>query len=173
LRLNRAMPELIEIAQSALNHKRHKIAIVVAALIEDDRGRLLMVQEAKPECYGLWNQPAGHLDANESIVEALIREVKEETGYVNIRIDSIAGIHHFVDESILRINFKVSLLDQSKGPLADDVLEARWFSREEIEELRCAGQLRNRRTEIAIRDWLEGKSYSIELLQTHLSRMLE
>jgi 8-oxo-dGTP diphosphatase len=58
----------------------HKITLVVAALIADPEQRILMVREAQPDCYGLWNQPAGHVDAGESITDALLREVKEENG---------------------------------------------------------------------------------------------
>uniref|UniRef100_A0A672RFI1 Nudix hydrolase domain-containing protein n=1 Tax=Sinocyclocheilus grahami TaxID=75366 RepID=A0A672RFI1_SINGR len=41
---------------------------------------VLMVQEAKRECYGRWYLPAGRMEERESIVEALQREVKEEAG---------------------------------------------------------------------------------------------
>lgn len=40
-----------------------------------------MVQEAKRDCYGRWYLPAGRMEADESIHEALRREVKEEAGF--------------------------------------------------------------------------------------------
>ncbi|NXD72312.1 NUD18 phosphatase, partial [Eolophus roseicapillus] len=42
--------------------------------------RVLLVQEAKPECHGKWYLPAGRMEPGESIVAAMRREVKEETG---------------------------------------------------------------------------------------------
>lgn len=39
-----------------------------------------MMQEAKRECYGMWYLPAGRMEPKETIVEAMKREVEEETG---------------------------------------------------------------------------------------------
>lgn len=39
-----------------------------------------MMQEAKLECHGMWYLPAGRMEPGETIVEAMQREVKEETG---------------------------------------------------------------------------------------------
>jgi 8-oxo-dGTP diphosphatase len=150
-----------------MNPNAHKVVLVVAALIEDERNRLLMVREAQPEFYGLWNQPAGHVEANESITDAFLREVKEETGY-DIRIDGIASIHHFVEAAVLRINFRASLLEGEPGPLAEDILETGWFTREEVKHMIHRGQLRSKRTELLIREWLEGSGEDGDLVKTIL-----
>jgi phosphatase NudJ len=150
----------------AKHFQQYKARLVVAAIIEDSQKRLLMVREAQTEHYGLWNQPAGHVDGGESIADALLREVREETGYRNVRIDGISRVYYFVDEAILRINFRASLIDEETGPLADDVLEARWFTSDELAELKCGGKLRNSRTELTIQDWLNGESFSADLIQT-------
>lgn len=57
--------------------QRWKPAVTVAAVIEQD-GRFLLVEEQTPEGLRL-NQPAGHLDPGESLLEAVVREVLEET----------------------------------------------------------------------------------------------
>ena len=59
--------------------------IIVGGVLEKD-GKYLLVQEAQEKCYGKWNLPAGHLDPNETIIEAAKREIKEET---NLNIDVI------------------------------------------------------------------------------------
>lgn len=55
-------------------------SVTVAAVIEQD-GRFLLVEEETPEGVRL-NQPAGHLDPGESLLEAVVREVLEETACV-------------------------------------------------------------------------------------------
>ena len=148
----------------------YKITPIVAAIIEDDQNRILMVREAEPEHYGLWNQPAGHVDPGESIADALRREVREETGYAHIRIDGLSRIYYFIDDQALRMNFRATVLDDETVPLAEDVLEARWFTRIEVEELMRQRRLRSHRTELAVRDWIEGDRGAAELVQTVAGR---
>ena len=53
--------------------------MTVAALIENE-GRFLMVQE-RISGKSVYNQPAGHLEDNETLVDAVIRETREETAW--------------------------------------------------------------------------------------------
>ncbi|KAM6341709.1 8-oxo-dGDP phosphatase NUDT18 [Podargus strigoides] len=53
---------------------------VVLAVLFNEEDAVLLVQEAKPECRGEWYLPAGRMEPGESIVAAMRREVKEETG---------------------------------------------------------------------------------------------
>ncbi|WP_428634626.1 NUDIX domain-containing protein, partial [Sedimenticola sp.] len=50
----------------------------VASIVEDD-GRFLMVEEMTRDGKTVFNQPAGHLEEAESLLEAVIRETREET----------------------------------------------------------------------------------------------
>ena len=52
--------------------------ITVGAVIEFN-GKYLLVQEGKKQCRGKWNIPSGHLECNESLLDAIKREVYEET----------------------------------------------------------------------------------------------
>lgn len=60
-------------------HKRWKPNVTVAAVVERD-GRFLLVEEHTPEGLRL-NNPAGHLDPGESLVQACVRETREETAF--------------------------------------------------------------------------------------------
>src|SRR6478735_2627037 len=59
------------------NNERWKPSVTVAAVIEE-QGRFLLVEEETPEGLML-NNPAGHLDAGESPLQAVVREALEET----------------------------------------------------------------------------------------------
>jgi ADP-ribose pyrophosphatase YjhB (NUDIX family) len=133
----------------------YKAILVVSAVIVDEKNRMLMVREAQPEFYGLWNQPAGHVEPGESIESAFIREVKEESGY-DAKMGELWSVHYYVDSALLRMNFQGTLLPGVPSPLAADVLEAAWFGREELESLMREGKLRSGRTELVIRQWIEG-----------------
>ena len=63
-----------------MSNERFRPSVTVAAIVERD-GRYLLVEEETPEGLRL-NNPAGHLDAGESLVEAAVREALEETACV-------------------------------------------------------------------------------------------
>ncbi|XP_061586148.1 8-oxo-dGDP phosphatase NUDT18 [Cololabis saira] len=60
---------------------RKNVTYIVCAVIFNDQEEVLMVQEAKPDCYRQWYLPAGRVEVGESLEEALRREVKEEAGF--------------------------------------------------------------------------------------------
>ncbi|KAF5281775.1 hypothetical protein FQA39_LY17694 [Lamprigera yunnana] len=56
------------------------VAYIVAAVLINNNNEVLMMQEAKQSCAGKWYLPAGRMEKGESICEAAVREVQEETG---------------------------------------------------------------------------------------------
>ncbi|XP_054853918.1 8-oxo-dGDP phosphatase NUDT18 [Eublepharis macularius] len=59
---------------------RKDTCYVVMAVLLNEKKEVLVMQEAKPECHGMWYLPAGRMEPRETIAEAMQREVKEETG---------------------------------------------------------------------------------------------
>ncbi|XP_004630694.1 8-oxo-dGDP phosphatase NUDT18 [Octodon degus] len=59
---------------------RRDVCYVVLAVFLNEQDEVLLIQEAKRECRGSWYLPAGRMEPGETIVEALRREVREETG---------------------------------------------------------------------------------------------
>lgn len=64
--------------------------ITVATIVEDN-GRFLLVEEFKAGRH-VFNQPAGHLEANETLLEAALRETLEETAW-DVELTGIVGIY--------------------------------------------------------------------------------
>ncbi|XP_062995273.1 8-oxo-dGDP phosphatase NUDT18 [Elgaria multicarinata webbii] len=59
---------------------RRNTCYIVLAVLLNEKNEVLVMQEAKRECYGTWYLPAGRMEPQETIVEAMQREVQEETG---------------------------------------------------------------------------------------------
>ncbi len=137
---------------------------VTCSLVVEREGKLLLVQEADPEIYGLWNQPAGHVEPGETFEACALREAREETGY-DVELVGLQAIYYNVaagDEDI-NICFRARPIGEARYPLEPDVLGTRWFSREELlafprEQLRHARALRR------LEDWLAGRMFPLEVL---------
>jgi 8-oxo-dGTP diphosphatase len=54
----------------------------VGAVIKDDAGRLLLIRRGHEPGKGLWSVPGGRVEDGESDADALVREVREETGLI-------------------------------------------------------------------------------------------
>ena len=54
----------------------------VGAVIKDDAGRLLLIRRGHEPGKGLWSIPGGRIEDSESDADALVREVREETGLI-------------------------------------------------------------------------------------------
>jgi 8-oxo-dGTP diphosphatase len=52
----------------------------VGAVIKDDQGRLLLIKRGHEPGAGLWSLPGGRVEPGETDAEALVREMREETG---------------------------------------------------------------------------------------------
>ena len=106
--------------------------IIVGGVIEKDN-KYLLVQESKPKCYGKWNIPAGHLDPGESIFDGAKREIKEETN-CDVELTGVCNIgNHIVpNDTFVAIVFTTKLLTDTVKPQAGEILEAKWFTYEEI-----------------------------------------
>lgn len=71
----------------------HNLANVL--IVKD--GKFLLIEEGKPGRKGLFNLPGGHVEAGETLVEAAIREAKEESGY-DVELTGVVGIYQSIFE---------------------------------------------------------------------------
>jgi len=138
----------------------------VAAIIERDN-KFLMVEELV-NGERVFNQPAGHLDPDESLVDAVIRETREETAWLFIP-EAVTGIylwkHPVNGESFLRVAFCGQCDDHHPEQALDDgILKAVWKSREEL--VQQNQQLRSPMVINCIDDYLSGNRFSLDMLLT-------
>lgn len=135
----------------------------VAAIIERDN-TFLMVEELIDK-EKVFNQPAGHLEDNESLIEAVIREVKEETAWA-FTPQSVLGIYRWQHPSKghthMRTTFIGSVSDHDATQKLDfPIINAIWCTRAEL----LTKNLRNPMVLQCIDDYLSGMSYPLELLK--------
>ena len=140
--------------------------VTVAAVIED-RGRFLLVEEETAQ--GLrYNQPAGHLEAAESLLDAVARETLEESAY-HFLPQHLLGVYRWqsreADTTFLRFAFTGQITGHEPGRKLDSgILQALWLPPEEI----LATRSRHRSPLVlrCVQDYLAGKRYPLEII-TH------
>jgi 8-oxo-dGTP diphosphatase len=115
--------------------------VVAACVIKDQEDKYLLVQEAQPKVYGLWNLAAGHVDKDESIEDAAIREAKEETG-LDVKLLNKVGIWHDKIEEPIRHAFIVEVTGGEIAPQPGEVLDVKWFTYDQIVQMKRDGKLR-------------------------------
>jgi 8-oxo-dGTP pyrophosphatase MutT (NUDIX family) len=138
--------------------------VTVAAVIEYD-GRFMVVEEDTDDGIRI-NQPAGHLEANESLIAAVRREVLEETAW-DFTPGALLGVYHWRhpsrDITYLRFAFTGTLdRHHPERPLDKGIRRALWLS---LDELRAnASQHRSPLILRCIEDYLAGQRAPLDLL---------
>ncbi len=118
-----------------------KVGIVSGVILEKD-GKYLLVQEKWEKVYGLWNIPAGHVDQGETIEDAAIREAKEEVGFDVKLISKLLIFQNTAEESVKHI-FLASITSGELHFPEDELLDAKWFTLDEIDLLNKENKFRN------------------------------
>jgi len=142
----------------------------VAAVVERD-GKFLIVEEPAGNCGGtVFNQPAGHLENGESLLQAVIREVNEETAW-QFKPDYILGVYQWQhpsgNKTYMRTTY-VGTVDNHRPEqiLEDGIIQACWLSRDEL--LERSSQLRSPMVLRCIDDYRKGTRYPLELYRNIL-----
>lgn len=149
-----------------------KPSVTVAAVIERD-GRFLLVEEETSD--GIrFNQPAGHLDPNESLADAVTRETLEEaahdftpTSLVGVYMSRYVSSRTRKEVTYLRFAFCGDLGQQYDRALDEGILRAVWMTRDEL--LACQEKHRSPLVLQCIDDYLAGQRVPLATIYTHPS----
>jgi ADP-ribose pyrophosphatase YjhB (NUDIX family) len=137
--------------------------VTVASVIERE-GRFLLVEEQTESGIAL-NQPAGHLENGESLLQAVVRETLEETAW-RFTPAGLIGIYRWriadTDKTYLRYCFYGQCRDhQPERALDEGIIGVRWLTRDAL--LRD-GRMRSPLVMRGIDDYLSGRRYPLEIL---------
>jgi phosphatase NudJ len=140
----------------------------VAAVIHH-QGKFLFVEETDNSKV-VFNQPAGHLEENESLEAAIKREVLEETGLA-LEPDYLCGIYYFHRPDLklyfLRFCFVIELEQWLTGqPQDSEIIDTHWFTLAQIMEKRQ--ELRSSMVLECIEDYLAGNKIPLSQLKSNL-----
>ncbi|HLM88648.1 MAG TPA: NUDIX domain-containing protein [Streptosporangiaceae bacterium] len=108
----------------------------VGAVIKDGRGRLLLIKRGHAPGAGLWSLPGGRIEPGETDAEALVREIREETG-LTIEAGQLIGTvrRPTQDGGVLDIRDYEATVTGGTLRAGDDAADARWVAASELETL--------------------------------------
>lgn len=115
--------------------------VCVGAIVVDE-DRLLLVRRGHGPAGGEWSVPGGRVEFGETLAEAVVRELEEETGLEGVCdqfvgwVEKIENEHHFVI-----LDFAVTVLDAVEPRAGGDAAEATWVPLDEVVHLRLVDGL--------------------------------
>ena len=140
------------------------MVIIAGCLIVRDN-KILMVKEAKKKCYGQWNFPAGHVEENELITEAAIREAYEETG-CKVKLTGVLPISTAIlkeEETAIIVKFTADIIDENIKFDTKEIIDVKWLDIEKVKNM-TNRELRGYDTAIQdIKDFEDKKIYHLDV----------
>jgi 8-oxo-dGTP diphosphatase len=108
----------------------------VGGVIKDDQGRLLLIKRGHAPGAGLWSLPGGRIEPGETDAEALVREMREETGLTVEPGRLIGRVQRTSQaEDVLDIRDYAATVTGGTLRPGDDAAEARWVAPGDLESL--------------------------------------
>lgn len=137
--------------------------VTVATVVERNGSFLLVEERAAGQL--VYNQPAGHLDPNETLQQAAIRETLEETGWL-VELRGIVGLSLYTAPAngvtYMRTTFAASPMKLTDNPLDEGIVRAVWLNHEEM--LASRAKMRSPLVIASVEQYLAGKCYPMELI---------
>ncbi|MCL7743661.1 NUDIX domain-containing protein [Guyparkeria hydrothermalis] len=143
---------------------RPLVSLTVAGIARRDDEYLIVEETVRGQRY--LNQPAGHVEPGETLIEAVIREVREETRFA-FEPTELLGLYHDnpgEGRRVLRVAIVGEIGEADDEPLDEGILAAHFMGREAIE--RSALPHRSPFVTAAIRDFEQGRRYPLDLLHS-------
>ncbi len=136
----------------------------VAAIVEDDKGRFLLVEEHSAGRI-VFNQPAGHIEEDEPVLQALKRETLEETGW-EIQPQHFLGVYTYKAPAngvtYFRFCYAASPVRRVTEQLDTGIIAAHWLDLEAIRKL--GNRLRSPLVLECIEDYRNGRRFPLDVV---------
>lgn len=138
--------------------------IIVGSVIKKDN-EILMIKEAKKECFGKWSFSAGRLEEDETIEAGAIRETLEETG-CRVRLKSLLPIVYDMSNEIVAIHFLSEILEENEIVKKDEIIEKKWMTIQEIKNMEKGNLRFPERVFEVLRSIENNEKYPLEMIKS-------
>lgn len=136
----------------------------VAVIVEDHQGRFLLVEEISGGQV-VFNQPAGHVEQDERITDAALRETLEETGW-QVELEHFLGLYTYKAPAngvtYFRFCFSARAIRQVTDELDTGIIAAHWLGLDDIQARRP--QLRSPLVLECIQDYRNGRRFPLDVI---------
>jgi 8-oxo-dGTP diphosphatase len=110
--------------------------VVGVGAVVVDHDRLLLVRRGRAPQVGVWSIPGGKVEHGELLMEAVVRELQEETGLEGVCGPMLGWGERIDDEGhYVLLDFEVTLVGSDQPVAGDDAVEAAWVDLHEVAEL--------------------------------------
>jgi ADP-ribose pyrophosphatase YjhB (NUDIX family) len=149
---------------------QHRQTVITVGAVCYHAGRFLLIEE-RVRGRLVVNQPSGHREPKESLVEAAVREAREESGH-RFLAEAVGGVYFWQNPRngtpMMRVNF-IGSVQSPSGPVTLDEGIERFVWRSRAQLLQHSTPPRNSLVLRTVDDYLAGKRYPLSLLQ-HIER---
>lgn len=136
----------------------------VAVIVEDPKGRFLLVEELSRGRV-VFNQPAGHVEEDEAILDAVRRETLEETGW-EVEPEHFLGVYTYKAPAngvtYYRFCYSAKALTHVTDQLDTGIIAAHWLHLDDIRKL--GDRLRSPLVLACIEDYRNGRRYPLDVV---------
>ncbi|AEM38643.1 NUDIX hydrolase [Pyrolobus fumarii 1A] len=121
---------------------RARSPILASSILLLNNGKVLLVKRASEPYRGYWSLPGGRVEHGEDTLSAALRELREETGIADVKVDGIAGI-----AEVMCTNYHFLIIvfwgrSSSQPRASSDAEDARWFGWGELTRLKLTPSTR-------------------------------
>jgi len=131
--------------------------LVVTAIPVTESGEAVLLRRGIEPGYGLWAQPGGFLEVDETVTEAAIRETLEETGLL-VQPGELVGLYSRLEAAVVTLVFEARIVG-GVAQVTPEALEVRAFAPDAIPW----DELAFKTSYFALRDWVETRHPGVEL----------